>query len=282
MNVLSLFDGMSGGQIALNKTNIQYDKYYAAEIDKNCIKVTQQNYPNTIQIGDVMGIELDKLEQIELLIAGSPCQSFSSLGDGSGFDGKSGLFWQFVKVLNEIKPKYFLLENVMMKKEWRNIISSQLGVEPIMINSNLLSAQNRKRLYWTNIPNITQPSDKKILIQDIIDIDVQPKYWLSQKSTELLRNKINMDNPPNVACIDVYNKKIKLDNKCPTLTLPHHNSIRMIQNGNIRKLTPNECEKLQTIPINYTDCGISDTQRYSMLGNGWTVDVIAHIFRNIE
>jgi DNA (cytosine-5)-methyltransferase 3A len=282
MNVLSLFDGMSGGQLALNRAYIQYDNYYASEIDAQTIIVTQHNYPKTIQLGDVKNVKGCDLPSIELLIAGSPCQSFSSAGNGTGFDGKSGLFWEFVRILNEVQPKYFLLENVVMKKEWRDIISKGLGVEPIKINSNLVSAQNRQRLYWTNIPNVTQPKNKNIFIEDILDDEFDEKYWLKERNTELLLNKVNIDNAPNVACIDVYNKKVKLDRKCPTLTLPHHNSIRLLQGGRIRKLTPNECERLQNVPVNYTNCGISDIHRYSMLGNGWTVDVIAHIFKNIK
>lgn len=281
MNVLSLFDGMSGGQLALNRAYIEYDNYYAAEIDVNSIKVTQHNYPNTIQLGDVKNVKGCDLPSIELLIAGSPCQSFSTLGDGTGFNGKSGLFWEFIRILNEVKPKYFLLENVVMKKEWRDIISTQLGVQPIKINSNLVSAQNRKRLYWTNIPNIIQPENKNIFIEDVLDKEFDDKYWLRKNNTDLLLKKVSIDNAPKIACIDVYNKKVKLDRKCPTLTLPHHNSIRLLQSGRIRKLTPNECERLQNVPVNYTNCGISDIHRYSMLGNGWTIDVIAHIFKNI-
>lgn len=281
MNVLSLFDGMSGGQLALNRAYIEYDNYYAAEIDVNSIKVTQHNYPNTIQLGDVKNVKGCDLPSIELLIAGSPCQSFSTLGDGTGFDGKSGLFWEFIRILNEVKPKYFLLENVVMKKEWRDIISKELGVQPIKINSNLVSAQNRKRLYWTNIPNIIQPENKNIFIEDVLDKEFDDKYWLRKNNTDLLLKKVSIDNAPKIACIDVYNKKVKLDRKCPTLTLPHHNSIRLLQGGRIRKLTPNECERLQNVPVNYTNCGISDIHRYSMLGNGWTIDVIAHIFKNI-
>jgi DNA-cytosine methyltransferase len=282
MNILSLFDGMSCGQIALNRVGIKYDNYYASEIDTQTIIVTQHNYPKTIQLGDINNIKGSDLPKIDLLFGGSPCQSFSSAGNGTGFDGKSGLFWEFVRILNEVQPKYFLLENVVMKKEWKNIITKEMGVEPIKINSNLVSAQNRQRLYWTNIPNITQPKNKNIFIEDILDDEFDEKYWLKERNTELLLKKVNIDNAPNVACIDVYNKKVKLDRKCPTLTLPHHNSIRLLQGGRIRKLTPSECERLQNVPVNYTNCGISDIHRYSMLGNGWTVDVIAHIFKNIK
>ena len=282
MNVLSLFDGMSCGQIALNKVGIKYENYYASEIDVHAIKVTQHNYPKTTQLGDIHNIKSSDLPKIDLLFGGSPCQSFSSAGDRTGFDGKSRLFWEFVRVLNEVQPKYFLLENVKMKKEWEDIITKEMGVEPIRINSNLVSGQNRERLYWTNIPNVTQPENKNIFIEDILDDEFDEKYWLKERNTELLLKKVNIDNAPNTACIDVYNKKVKLDKKCPTLTLPHHNSIRLLQNGRLRKLTPSECEKLQNVPINYTNCGVSDIHRYSMLGNGWTVDVIAHIFKNIK
>jgi DNA (cytosine-5)-methyltransferase 3A len=168
-----------------------------------------------------------------------------------------------------------------MKKEWQDIISKELSCEPIKINSNLVSAQNRERLYWTNIP-VKKLRDKFIFIEDVLDEKFNEKYWLKEKNTELLLKKVNIDNAPSIACIDVYNKKIKKDRKCPTLTLPHHNSIRLLQNGRIRKLTPNECEKLQNVPIGYTDCNLSDIHRYSMLGNGWTVDVIAHIFKNLR
>ena len=151
MNVLSLFDGMSCGQIALNKSGIKYNNYYASEIDKYAIKVTQHNYPNTIQLGDITKIKGSDLPKIDLLIGGSPCQSFSNAGRGTGFDGKSGLFWEYVRILKEVQPTYFLLENVKMKKEWQDVISETLGVQPIEINSKFFVPQNRPRLFWTNI-----------------------------------------------------------------------------------------------------------------------------------
>lgn len=280
-NVLSLFDGMSCGQVALNRAGIHYDNYYASEIEEPSMKVTGYNFPNTIQVGDVTKLKASDLPRIDLLIGGSPCQSFSNAGNGKGFDGESGLFWEYVRLLRELKPKYFLLENVKMKKEWQDIISNQLGVQPIKINSNLVSAQNRERLYWTNIPNITQPEDKGIYIEDVLDSEFDEKYWLPERNSNLLKNKVDLTNAPKVCCIDVYNKKFKKDRKSPTLTLPHHNSLRLLQDGRIRKLTPNECEKLQTLPLNYTNVGIADIHRYSMIGNGWTVDVIAHIFKGL-
>ena len=168
MNVLSLFDGISAGQVALERAGIKVDNYYASEIDKYAIQVTMKNYPNTIQVGDVINLDSKILPKIDLLFGGSPCQSFSIAGNGMGFDGKSGLFYEYVRLLKECNPKYFLLENVKMKKEWEDVISNLLSVKPIEINSNLVSAQNRKRLYWTNIPNIQIPKDKKILLKDII------------------------------------------------------------------------------------------------------------------
>ena len=277
-NVLSLFDGMSCGQIALNKLGIKYDNYYASEIYEPAISVTQHNYPNTIQMGSITELKSSQLPKIDLLFGGSPCQSFSNAGNGKGFDGKSGLFYDFVRLLKECKPTYFLLENVKMKKEWQDIISEELGVQPIKINSNLVSAQNRERLYWTNIPVVGLPEDKHIYIEDILDTNFDSKYWLKERNTQLLLNKVNIEGATDICCIDVYNKKFKKDRKSPTLTLPHHNSLRLLQDGKFRKLTPNECERLQTVPVDYTNTGIADIHRYSMLGNGWTVDVIAFIF----
>lgn len=277
-NVLSLFDGMSCGQIALNKLGIKYDNYYASEIDEPAMSVTQFNYPNTIQMGSITELQSSQLPKIDLLFGGSPCQSFSNAGNGKGFDGKSGLFYDFVRLLKECKPTYFLLENVKMKKEWQDIISEELGVQPIKINSNLVSAQNRERLYWTNIPVVGLPDDKHIYIEDILDTNFDSKYWLKERNAELLSKKVNIEGAPDICCIDVYNKKFKKDRKSPTLTLPHHNSLRLLQDSKFRKLTPNECERLQTVPVDYTNTGIADIHRYSMLGNGWTVDVIAFIF----
>ena len=180
--VLSLFDGMSCGQIALNRAGISYGKYYASEIDKHAIKVTQHNYHNTIQLGSVTDIKGADLPQVDLLIGGSPCQSFSNAGNGSGFEGKSGLFYEYVRLLKECKPKYFLLENVVMKKEWQDIITSYMGVQPIEINSSLVSAQNRRRLYWTNIPNVKQPEDRGIVWGDVRErgVNSQKYYYKSR------------------------------------------------------------------------------------------------------
>lgn len=221
-NVLSLFDGMSNGQIALKKAGINYEKYYASEIDKYAQIVSKANFPETIYLGDVRNINVNDLPKIDLLIGGSPCQSFSFAGKRKGmstkdnieiltlnqylelknagfkFEGQSYLFWEYVRILNECKPKYFLLENVIMSEKWERVISKTLGVNPIKINSNLVSAQNRERLYWTNIGMIPtglfgdlesiiqQPKDKGIYIKDIIENEVDQKYFLSEKNDKLL------------------------------------------------------------------------------------------------
>lgn len=438
MNVLSLFDGMSCGQQALERAGIEVDKYFASEIDKYAIQVTMANYPNTIQLGSVVDVDGHSLPKIDLLIGGSPCQSFSFAGkrkgmstkdeqeiltlehylqlksEGYEFEGQSYLFWEYMRLLNEVKPKYFLLENVMMGEKWEKVLSKAIGVKPIEINSALVSAQNRRRLYWTNIGMrpaglfgdmesiIEQPKDLGILLKDILQdnpnakyylsdktiatitrhknkiiddkenpqrsatihanyfkmggrdqqyiiencesIRIDEKYYLSQDQTDKVLDKTGVD--PNVdepKILDVYNNKIKEDGKSITLTDPCHNNLRLIepipvdekyylsekmtqkmvitnesqnivghsgtggQKGiihniegqssslcatdykqpkqintpRIRRLTPIECERLQTVADNYTNF-VSDSQRYKMLGNGWTISVIAHIFSYIN
>jgi DNA (cytosine-5)-methyltransferase 3A len=406
MNVLSLFDGMSCGQQALERAGLPVKNYFASEIDKYAIKVTMANYPNTVQLGSVIDVDGYKLPKIDLLIGGSPCQSFSFAGkrkgmstkdeqeiltlehylqlksEGFEFEGQSYLFWEYMRILNEVKPKYFLLENVMMGEKWEKILSRAVGVNPIMINSSLVSAQNRQRLYWTNIgmqPGglfgdlesiIGQPKDKNILLKDILETDVDEKFYISNKRIEYFNRKIDKgflkkidsdingksecllasmykqmqgfcinDNPVvhnlmprsstsgkggtgplsrtdgktycldtgntnaieivltskdkklqkivdnniftygEVAHLDTYNQKIDRD-KSPALTLPHNTKF-LYSNSRIRRLTPIECERLQTVKDNYTN-HVSDSQRYKMLGNGWTVDVIAHIFKYIK
>jgi len=280
MNVLSLFDGMSCGQIALNRAGIKYDNYFASEIDKHAIKVTQHNYPNTIQLGDVTQIKGSDLPKIDLLIGGSPCQGFSFAGKQLNFeDPRSKLFFEFIRLKNEINPRYFLLENVKMKKEFQNIITTLLGVEPIEIDSSLVSAQRRKRLYWTNIENIEKPIDKNINLRDILEKDydyficrsnVQVNSGYSSNKSVTLTAAMGMGGGHIPMLIDEgFYQKFK----------------KRYINGNdrigLRLLSIVECERLQTVPDNYTS-HVSNTQRYKMLGNGWTVDVIAHIFRGIE
>lgn len=386
-DVLSLFDGMRCGAIALDKAGIEYERYFASEIDKYAIQIADKNYPNAINLGDVNNYEMWEFidgfswDRIDLLIGGSPCQDLSiAKQNREGLEGKrSGLFWVYVEILKKARPKYFLLENVAsMHDRDRDMISNILGVEPIMINSALVSAQQRKRYYWTNIWT-TQPNDRKIFLRDIIEAGepmTQKSYCLSanygKKSVRDIDkgNTMIIDEPipcairtyprtkkpgvPRVSRPEVKhdgksnsltsvdkdamvmfqlprgknNGGIHID-KAPTMTSnawPYNNLLinKPVQIGNIgtnaqahrvysvvgksvtlsangggqggktglykidlpdgdyyvRKLTPLECERLQTVPEGYTE-GVSNTQRYKMLGNGWTVDVIAHILSGI-
>jgi site-specific DNA-cytosine methylase len=260
MNVLSLFDGISCGQVALNRAQISYENYYASEIDLPAIQITQRNHPNTIQLGDIQTIQSENLKNIDLLIGGSPCQGFSFAGRQLNFnDSRSKLFFEYVRLLKETKPKYFLLENVKMQKPFSDAISDLLGVPAIEINSKLVSAQNRPRLYWTNIP-------------------FKPIFDLGIHLSEIVGSYDGIFVVPrgtNRGGIKSYNGK----SPCITTSSWQHN-FKVVQNGEIRMFTPNEVEQLQTLPINYTQ-GASDNQRYKMLGNGWTVDVIAHIFSGL-
>jgi len=438
MNVLSLFDGMSCGQQALDRNGIKVDNYFASEIDKYAITVTMANYPNTKQLGSVVDVDGYSLPKIDLLIGGSPCQSFSFAGkrkgmatkdeqeiltldhylqlksEGFEFEGQSYLFWEYMRLMYECKPKYFLLENVMMGEKWEKILSRAIGVNPIMINSSLLSAQNRQRLYWTNIglepaglfgypqSTIEQPKDKGILLKDVLESEVDEKYYLSDKMIAGFKKHTEIHNEKGTGfgwkptegnkkaaclranaalaatdnsvivhntmprssktgkggtgplsradgktyCLDTgstnaveirevkqinpslesggkqpYQQNRVYDTKgiSPALcanksdlmiisgTLRTHKDgegFREVQSGKgatilararedgsgqnvvsinskIRRLTPIECERLQTVKDNYTN-HVSDSQRYKMLGNGWTVDVIRHILNYMK
>ena len=189
MNILSLFDGMSCGRLALDRLGIKVDKYYASEIDKYAIQVSSANYPDIIQIGDVCNVKGEDYPDIDLVLAGSPCQGFSFAGNQLAFDDpRSALFFEFVRILKEVKPKYFLLENVKMKKEFLDVISEQVGVEPILINSALVSAQNRLRYYWTNIPGVEQPEDRGIVLRDILETEPDEKYDISEAKVDRVLN----------------------------------------------------------------------------------------------
>ena len=447
LKVLSLFDGMSCGQLALQKLGIEVDTYYASEIDKFAIQVTQANFPNTIQVGDVCELKAKDYQDIDLILAGSPCQGFSFAGKQLAFDDpRSALFFEFVRLLKEIKPKYFLLENVRMKQQFQDVITEQVSacypnhpgdlfgsqIKPILINSALLSAQNRQRLYWTNIPNVEQPVDKGIVLKDILvkeeewqeevpqylknnfhgepranqvrHIDVSKSKTLTasmykgQIQTWIKKDKETKPKQVGIATDinghDILKRVYSPDGKSPTLNTMSggnrepkvivgawrgrynddgktqqklelnrsgkSNSLTTVQKDNVivktepnqinpskkasgkqpymqdrifhkegkshaltssfadrtnvgepklrtksktvrsggrgsydrhewdsvddlhwRKLTPLECERLQTVPDNYTNY-VSNTQRFKMLGNGWTVDVIAHILNNME
>lgn len=341
LRVLSLFDGISCGQLALQRAGLPVEIYFASEIDKHAIKITQKNYPETIQMGDVKNIYFESLGQIDLLIGGSPCQGFSFAGKQLNFnDPRSKLFFEYVRALEEIQPKYFLLENVKMKQEFQNIITSHLGVEPIEINSSLISAQNRKRLYWTNIPNVSLPENRNIILKDIVH-EINVDFYLYNRK-EKLKTQIekskpllfsdarglnrNQDQTAIVKWLEEFivlidenfhiipketpkgkvgwfrqdsqaNRVYYLNSKAVTLCGEAGGGAAkmgqylfgdvinkgkdFVVRGYIRRLTPIECERLQTLPDNYTE-GISNAQRYKCLGNGWTVDVIAHIFKFLK
>ena len=337
INVLSLFDGMSCGRQALERAGISVNLYLASEIDKYAIKITMKNYPDTVQLGDVRGVDTVGMPKIDLLLAGSPCQGFSFAGKQLAFDDpRSVLFFEFVRILKEFKEKNpkikFLLENVKMKKVYQDIISEILGVEPIEINSALVSAQNRKRLYWTNIEGVEQPEDRGILLKDIVLPDVLPieldglrgkngcfgegyARVFTDKSTTL-RTPSGGGNIPSFikreSAGGVVDKVVYKHTYMSTTTTERFIKYGMnfvdrntpkarclcaeeyVKNGRqgnyvlvstepikIRKFHPIECERLQTVKDNYTD-GVSNTARYRMLGNGWTIDVIARILRNIK
>jgi len=300
-SVLSLFDGMSCGQIALNRVGIEYDNYFASEIDKHAIKVTQTNYPNTIQLGDVTKVFAKDLPKIDLLIGGSPCQGFSFSGKQLNFeDPRSKLFFEFVRLVKELKPKYWLLENVVMKKEYEQVISDYLGVKPVTINSSLITAQNRVRLYWTNF-EITQPTDKGINLIDILETDelINPSAIRGRrlnKATILgrrlnergVRDDYNKD-VPITQCLEVRatntNKSnclttVEKDNVLTTMPIGRHKDA-FKNKLPFRYYTLKEYCRLQTVPENYFTDIVSESQAKKMLGNGWTVDIIAHIFGSL-
>lgn len=355
MKVLSLFDGMSCGMIALERAGIKVDNYFASEIDKYAMKVSAANYPDIVQVGDVQHVSRWSLEfchhvdKIDLLIGGSPCQGFSFAGKQLNFnDPRSKLFFEFVRLKDELNPKYFMLENVSMKKEYQDVISKYLDCEPIAINSNLVSAQNRKRLYWTNIPGIEHPKDKGILLKDIVFDDSSFSYligrgnnpgglrsidgkvgamtsnsWESNNFAVCMHNlyggfgetkhRTFIDKSPTLrtAAGGGYIPSLLLSKKALEYMdrkvnggrnhwdFSHHSDIKNNKSATvvanffkgvpynvlkdlncIRKFDPIECERLQTVDDNYTN-HVSNTQRYKMLGNGWTVDIIAHIFKGL-
>ena len=373
MNVLSLFDGMSCGQLALERANIEVDNYFACEIDKYAIQVAQKNFPNTIQLGDVTDIDYDDLfyeEKIDLLMGGSPCQGFSFAGEQLAFDDpRSKLFFEFIRARDFLQPKYILLENVRMKKEFEDVITEHMGFPPQLLNSSVVSAQNRWRNYWFGVlingkyEQIMIPpmEDKGLVLKDILQTDhdespvpinernarhhknpnqkalcatasmykgagnngmtlvdrlipvgqaeeyahynyraTKEVYHMDGKAPTLLTMQ-GGNREPKVATYSpkggrIVNRRldangvrkdyqmdlplepqveIRSDNKTNCLTTVQKDNV-VVQGMTWRKLTPIECERLQTLPDNYTE-GVSKTQRYKMIGNGWTVDVIAHI-----
>ena len=349
MTVLSLFDGISAGRLALERAGIEVDKYYSSEIDKHAIKITTKNFPDTIHLGDITKWKEWDIDwsSIDLVIGGSPCQGFSFAGKQLNFDDpRSALFFVFVDICHRVaddNPKMkFMLENVRMKKEYQDVISGYFGVQPIPINSSLVSAQNRYRLYWTNIPNVTQPEDKSLLLKDILQDEIDDKYYLSDEVVSRFKSvnsksHVGTTKPDfrtigqrdlvygednKMGCLTATDYKqpkqvlVKItgaaqrgrylidgkradhtvdsmsgmteqriefrdDGKSNCLTSVQKDSLVSIGDHVCRKLTPIECERLQTFPDNWTE-GISDTQRYKALGNSWTVDVVAHIFKGLK
>ena len=280
MKVLSLFDGISCGMVALERAGIPVDTYYASEIDKNAIAISQKNYQNIIRLGDVTKWrEWDiPWAEIDLLIGGSPCQGFSFAGKQLNFnDPRSKLFFEFVDILNHIRKHNpnvkFLLENVKMKAEWRDVISGYLGVKPIRINSALVSAAKRDRLYWANF-DVEMPDDKGITFDDI---NQHSTDWLSDTYIDKVSKwKAQQDPIANTTFIGT-------NSKLPCLTArgynQSHSGMILISDGNkYRYLTNNEAELAMTLPVDYT-AEITDRERARCIGNGWTVDVIAHILK---
>ena len=287
MKVLSLFDWISCWLVALKRIWITPSFYYASEIDPYAKYIAKKNNPELIHIGNVKKVNGKDYEWVDLLIGGSPCQWFSFAGKQLNFnDHRSKLFFEYVRILKEAKPKYFLLENVVMKKEWIDIISHELGVLPIEINSSLVSAQNRRRLYWIWMRNndgwydqisITLPKDKGLKMRNVMQQMVDKSYFLSKEKIESIKHWRSYQNPLRSILLP--------QSKSPTLTArgaweDHSWMILVWDKWRIRKITPLECERLQTLPDNYT-AGVDKSQRYKMLWNWWTVDVIAHIFKSI-
>lgn len=345
MNVLSLFDGIGCGLLALNKCGLKVNMYFASEIEPNAMKVAQTNNPSIVEIGDISKISYKDgilytpnknydIGHINLICGGSPCTNFSSIGHANGmssgdteilslnqylelktrnvvFDGQSYLFWEYCRLLKEAKPDYFLLENVVMAKKWENIITKSLGVAPIKINSSLLSAQNRPRLYWTNIKGIEQPVNKNILLDDILcdnadTTDVSYCLTVQRCFPKMIEkygyiperfNAYNASELKNKAC--ALSRGSMITSSCATLLFVRvKNGVHTVKDGvlngiyktplkdgnyNIRKLNLTEIERLQNLPDGYTELpNISAQKRAEMIGNGWTVDVISHIFSYME
>ena len=297
MNVLSCFDGMSCARLALNRAGIPITKYYSSEIDKYAMQIAKKNFPDNHFVGDITALTAPQFDEpIDLIVGGSPCQGFSFAGKQLNFDDpRSKLFFEFVRLYQELKPKYFLLENVKMHKDSQKIISEYLGVNPIVINSNLVSAQNRHRLYWTNIPFAGQPQDKEIILKDVLLSDAtepmlsniyggfgEKKPRIHYGKSVTMRTGAGGGHIPSVAkkahVLKANYYKSSIANFKATNGFK---ATGVWTKDNIRKLDPIECERLQTVPDNYTE-GVSNTQRYKMLGNGFTVDVIAHLLKPLQ
>lgn len=286
MRVLSLFDGISCARVALDRAGLPVEAYLASEIDPHAIAISTKNYPDILRLGDVRSVK--DVGPIDLLIGGSPCQDLSiAKKDRKGLEGdRSGLFWEYVRVLREVKPTWFVLENVAsMPKADRDIITKTLEVEPILINASLVSAQSRKRLFWTNIP-VAQPEDRGSVLRDILEAEVDPSYEVHGAFTPTPGSRqVGHLGPTNGQGNRVY----PVDGK--SVCLSAHGGGRGAKTGlyaisyvaegtRIRKLTPVECERLQGLPDGYTE-GVAKTHRYKALGNAFHVEVVAHILRGV-
>lgn len=291
INVLSLFDGISCGQVALERAGIKVANYFASEIDRYAIKVTQHNYPNTIQLGDVTKVSNKDLPKIDLLIGGSPCQGFSTLGSGLNFeDPRSLLFFEYVRLLEELKPKYFLLENVRMKKKWKDEISRHLGVEPVFLNSLKTSTQRRPRYFWANFP-ISEPEEKKIELSSLLEEkEKDGKPWRTARARGLYvhENQFFKEKPKNfngktVQCLFVTT----LDKSYCLTTTEKDTLLTTLPEGiypdyknkglPFRNYTPVERVRIMSLPDNYCEV-ISKNQILEVTGNGWEVNMITHVF----
>ena len=294
MNVLSLFDGISCARIALENLGIKVENYFASEIDKHAIMVSKHNYPDIIHLGDINTVNAKDLPKIDLLIGGSPCQDLSNAQKGKGLKGsKSALFYEYIRLLKEIKPKYFLLENV--KNKWGDVMSDFVGVNYIEINSGLLSAQSRPRYYWTNLDYKKLPkSNSKDTLKDIVVKKVDDKYYLDKlgldefiksvdKNKSISKDGINkiFEIPKEIHKDHERQRRVySLKSKSPTI-LARADTTKIFIKNRIRKLTPLECERLQCIPDNYTSIS-SDTQRYKMIGNAFTVSIIENFLTGLN
>lgn len=300
LTVFSAFDGAGIGLLALNRAGVPVSAYYASEVDKYAIQIAKKNHPEIIHAGDVKQCWARNFPQIDLLIGGSPCQDLSvAKKDRQGLKGpRSKLFWHYVRLLRTMKPRWWMLENVAsMSKADRAEITAIFGVEPVLINSALVSAQQRKRLYWTNIPNITQPEYKGLVLADILEnglpYEEKAKALTASYGGAIIKNSLERKQRSMV--FNPYNNKLNTEKSASIATTPQCQTTYTVKDKQIviretackidlpdgqytiRKLTPIECERLQTWPDGYTE-GVSNTQRYKMIGNGWTADVTAHIF----
>ena len=293
MNVLSLFDGISGARLALDAAGLKVNEYFTSEVDKSCVQVSRLRFPDQISLGDVKDIRKKNLPKIDLLIGGSPCQDLSNAFKGDGLSGaRSSLFYEYVRLLDELRPKAFLLENVQNRH--KTLMDEQIGVTGVAINSALFTAQSRPRCYWTNIDIPELPMENKLVIKDILEKNVDEYFFLDNRITRLTVKKLNPEPPKRCRGIiklgDIDHKVLRdnerqrrvysVKGKSPTL-LARTDTPKILINEKLRKLTPLECERLQCIPDNFTE-GFSISSRYKMVGNGFTVSVVQHILSGMQ